>query len=68
MTLDMINRASMIVFLVMGAGKAQIIGRLLQPKTEADRKLPAALVRPHQGHVIWLLDRPAAAALTTMSN
>jgi hypothetical protein len=26
--------------------------------------LPAALVRPRRGRLIWLLDRPAAANLT----
>ena len=44
MTLGVINLASVILFLVAGAGKA-----ILDPKTEAERQLPAALVEPEEG-------------------
>ena len=63
MTLGVINRASVILFLVTGAGKARVVKAILNPKTEAERRLPASLVRPEKGRVIWFLDRAAAAEL-----
>ena len=63
MTLGVINRASVILFLVSGAGKARVVRAILDPKTEAERQLPAALVAPEQGCLIWFLDRGAAAEL-----
>ena len=64
LTLGVINQASVVVFLASGESKAGIITRILEPKQDADRQLPAALVRPERGRLIWLLDRPAAAQLT----
>jgi 6-phosphogluconolactonase/glucosamine-6-phosphate isomerase/deaminase len=32
---------------------------------EPNSSLPAAMVRPTNGRLIWLLDRPAAALLST---
>lgn len=63
MTLAAINRASVILFLVKGAGKAGVVRAILDPKTEAERELPAALVAPEEGRLIWLLDQAAAAEL-----
>ena len=63
MTLAAINRASVILFLVTGAGKAGVVRAILDPKTEAERQLPAALVAPEKGRLIWLLDQAAAAEL-----
>ena len=63
MTLGVINRASVILFLVVGAGKAGIVRAILDPKTEAERQLPAALVAPEEGRLVWLLDQAAAAEL-----
>ncbi len=63
MTLAAINRASVILFLVTGAGKAGVVKAILDPKTEAERELPAALVAPEEGRLIWLLDQAAAAEL-----
>lgn len=63
MTLGVINRASVILFLVAGAGKAGIVRAILDPKTEAERQLPASLVQPEKGRLIWFLDRAAAAEL-----
>jgi len=64
LTLGVINRANVVLFLVSGASKASIVRRVLQPKTEADRGLPAALVKPETGRLIWLLDQAAASELT----
>ena len=64
LTLGVINQATVVLFLVTGAGKAAIVKAILEPQQEADRLLPAALVRPERGRLIWLLDPPAAARLT----
>ncbi len=63
LTLGVINQASVVLFLVTGAGKATILKRVLEPETDADRMLPATLVRPENGRLIWLLDSPAAALI-----
>jgi len=63
MTLGVINQASVILFLVAGAGKAGVVKAILDPKTEAERQLPAALVAPEEGRLIWLLDQAAASEL-----
>jgi len=64
MTLGVINRASVILFLVAGSGKAEVVRAILDPKTEAERQLPASLVAPKKGRLIWFLDRAAAAELS----
>ena len=64
LTLGVINHATVVLFLANGESKAGIIKGILEPSQDADRQLPAALVRPERGRVIWLLDRPAAAKLT----
>jgi 6-phosphogluconolactonase len=63
MTLAAINRASMILFLATGAGKAEIVRAILDPKTETERQLPASLVKPEEGRLIWFLDQAAASEL-----
>ncbi|MEO6112573.1 MAG: 6-phosphogluconolactonase [Nitrospiraceae bacterium] len=63
MTLGVINRASVILFLAIGTGKAGVVRAILDPKTEAERQLPASLVVPEEGRLIWFLDRAAAAKL-----
>jgi 6-phosphogluconolactonase len=63
MTLAVINRASVILFLVAGSDKAGVVRAVLDPKTEAERQLPAALVAPEEGRLVWFLDRAAAAEL-----
>jgi len=65
MTLGVINRASVILFLVAGASKAGVVRAILDPKTEAERRLPASLVEPEEGRLTWFLDRNAAAELPT---
>jgi 6-phosphogluconolactonase len=64
LTLGVINRATVILFLVSGVDKARIVKAALEPQHEADRLLPAALVQPEQGRLIWFLDSAAAAQLS----
>jgi 6-phosphogluconolactonase len=63
LTLGVINRASVVLFLVTGSTKAQMVRRILEPQTEEDRQLPAALVKPDPGRLVWLLDQSAASEL-----
>ena len=67
MTLAAINKASVILFLVSGHGKAGVVRAILDPKTEAERRLPASLVKPEEGRLIWFLDRAAAGELSIQS-
>ena len=64
LTLGVINHATVVLFLATGEGKADIVKRVLEPLEASDQQLPAALVQPERGRLIWLLDRAAAAKLT----
>jgi 6-phosphogluconolactonase len=64
LTLGVINQSTVVLFLASGETKAAIVNTILEPRQEPDRQLPAALVRPERGRLIWLLDRPAASKLT----
>jgi 6-phosphogluconolactonase len=61
MTLPVFNAASLVVFLVAGADKAEAVVRAFGP--EPDPVSPAARVRPSTGRLVVLLDEPAAARL-----
>ena len=65
LTLGVINRATVVLFLVAGAGKASIVRAVLEPHNQTERGLPAAMVQPEPGRLIWLLDQSAGAALAT---
>jgi 6-phosphogluconolactonase len=64
MTLGVLNRATVVLFLVAGAGKAPIVRAVLEPRCSADRELPAAMVAPDTGRLTWMLDRSAATQLS----
>jgi 6-phosphogluconolactonase len=59
LTLPVFNAAARVVFLVAGAEKAKAVKAVLGE----DTTLPAAMVRPDNGELVWLLDRAAAAQL-----
>ncbi|HEV2528693.1 MAG TPA: 6-phosphogluconolactonase [Thermomicrobiales bacterium] len=63
MTAPLVNAARRVVFLVGGAGKAERLAEVLDGPIETDR-LPAQLIRPKGGELIWLVDAAAAARLT----
>lgn len=65
LTLPAINSAYNIAFIVSGAKKAAILRRVLQPGSSRDKLLPARLVQPSHGNLLWLLDEEAARGLTT---
>jgi 6-phosphogluconolactonase len=60
LTLPVINAAARVVFLVSGAEKAKVVKTALSDQAPA---LPAAMIRPGDGRLTWVLDRPAAALL-----
>jgi 6-phosphogluconolactonase len=56
-SLPVINAARRILFLVTGAAKSAVIYKVMK---QPDANLPAQLVRPQNGSLIWLLDRDAS--------
>jgi len=63
LTLGVLNHAAVVLFLVTGVGKANIVGRILEPKSDEDRSLPAARISPASGRLVWMLDHSAAQQL-----
>lgn len=63
LTPEFINRASLAVFLVTGAAKAEVVRQVLEEPADGDR-FPACLIHPANGTVRWHLDQEAAALLT----
>lgn len=57
-----INAAAQIVFLVAGSDKADRLKQVLQGKSDL-AALPAQLIQPARGELIWLVDADAAARL-----
>jgi 6-phosphogluconolactonase len=52
----------MVAFIVSGAGKAAVLKEILEGPIRPDT-LPAQIVRPAGGDLVWMLDREAAALL-----
>lgn len=63
LTLPVFNAARTVMFLVQGAGKADVLLAVLEGESLEGPPLPAALVRPRTGRLLWMLDRAAAAKL-----
>jgi 6-phosphogluconolactonase len=62
LTAPLINQAAHVVFLVAGGAKAAVLRDVLHgPRAPA--RLPAQLIRPDGGELLWLADREAAALL-----
>lgn len=59
LTAPVINQAALVVFLVAGAAKAQILLKVLNGAPD-QRKIPALLIKPLNGELLWLIDREAA--------
>jgi len=57
-----INNAANIFFLVAGKNKAQVVKKILNKETNAD-KLPASLVNTELGNIKWFIDKEAADLL-----
>jgi 6-phosphogluconolactonase len=62
MTAPLLNNATCVVFLVSGQDKALPLKGVLEGRYEP-LQLPAQLVRPESGKLMWLLDSAAASLL-----
>jgi 6-phosphogluconolactonase len=62
LTPPVINAARTVVFIVSGAGKAAVLQEILEGPLRPDT-LPAQIVRPAEGTLLWMVDREAAALL-----
>jgi 6-phosphogluconolactonase len=61
-TPPLINNAALVLFLVTGERKALALKSVLDGPYEPDQ-LPAQLIQPCDGRLVWLLDRSAAALI-----
>jgi 6-phosphogluconolactonase len=62
LTAPIINQGEMVVFLVAGANKANVLREVLEGPRDPHR-LPAQLIQPESSDLRWLIDRQAASAL-----
>jgi 6-phosphogluconolactonase len=62
LTPPVLNAAHHVLFLVSGAAKSGTLKRVLEGERDP-RELPAQIVEPSEGQVMWLVDQEAAAAL-----
>jgi 6-phosphogluconolactonase len=60
MTLPVLNNSAYVLFLVSGHDKAKVLRDVLKSPT---LEMPASLVRPTRGRLVWMADRQAASAL-----
>ena len=64
-TFPLLNAASHVMFLVVGADKAERLRDVLSRPPSA--ALPAGMVRPASGGLDWLVDESAAALIGGLS-
>jgi len=62
LALPIINRALLVIFLVSGEAKANTLYKVLDNSLDSCR-LPAQLVQPSNGQLIWLVDKEAGREL-----
>jgi 6-phosphogluconolactonase len=62
LTAEAINQAALVVFLVSGSDKALILRKVLD-EVHGPHNLPAQLIKPADGRLLWLVDREAASLL-----
>ncbi len=66
LTAPVLNNAASVIFIVSGADKATALKAILEGPYEPDQ-LPAQLINPTNGRLVWLLDRAAAQDLVPQS-
>ncbi len=64
LTAAAINQAAFVVFLVSGLGKSAILRKVFEDADD-QKNIPACLIKPVNGNVLWLVDRDAASLLQT---
>lgn len=62
LTTTVINQAALVVFLVSGCAKAPILRKIFDD-TQVPNNIPARLIDPVDGELLWLVDRDAASLL-----
>jgi 6-phosphogluconolactonase len=62
LTVPTINQAALVVFLVTGYPKAPILKKVLED-THDPGGIPARMIKPVDGGLLWLVDRDAASLL-----
>lgn len=62
LTAPAINHAANVLFLVTGAGKSKALRRVLRGARDP-QKLPAQLIQPSEGSLLWFVDEAAAGEL-----
>jgi 6-phosphogluconolactonase len=63
MTAPVLNHAAQVIFLVSGRQKAEVLKEILEGDYRPDL-LPAQLIRPVHGKLLWLVDQAAGSKLT----
>lgn len=63
LTAAAINAADRVMFLVSGKSKAETLQQVLEGSGQP-YELPAQLIQPASGNLLWLLDEPAASKLS----
>ncbi len=66
MTAPLLNNARNILFLVSGAEKAEVMNSVIYGPKQPDT-LPAQLINPTNGSLVWMIDKPAARLLPEKS-
>ncbi len=62
LTSVILNRAANVIFLVAGDDKSVALAEVLEGRTDPEQ-LPAQLIRPIAGRIVWFIDRAAASRL-----
>jgi 6-phosphogluconolactonase len=62
LTAPVLNNAACVMFLVQGVEKARALKAVLEDPFEPER-LPAQLISPNDGRLLWIVDRSAASLL-----
>jgi 6-phosphogluconolactonase len=60
-----INHSKTVIFLVTGESKAEMVARIIERK-EGWEQLPASMVHPENGELIWLMNDKAAIYLRSI--
>jgi 6-phosphogluconolactonase len=64
LTLPVLNNARCVTFLVTGSEKAGTLHQVLE-RTATGSEFPSNLIQPSNGKVVWMVDKAAAARLST---
>jgi 6-phosphogluconolactonase len=67
LTATPLNQARVAVFLVAGTGKSSVLHKVIEESHNPDM-LPAQLIKPVNGRLLWYVEEPAARLLTPGKN